>query len=78
MSKPKTYRQVLRKLRKHDPRFEEWIHRGKGSERIIHHPNINGRAESYPLKCHGRGTVIGKGTLSALIRRFNLGTGFFD
>ena len=77
MPKPKTYRNVIRKLKNHDPLFEEWTSRGKGSERIIYHPNINGRAESYPLKCHGKGTTIGKGTLSALIRRFKLPNNIF-
>jgi len=78
LPKPKRYRTVIRALKRHDDRFEEWVNRGKGSERIIYHPDVNGRAESYPLKCHGRGTELGAGTLSALIKRFNLPKNIFD
>jgi len=69
---PRKYREVLKILRKHDADFAEWVKRGKGSERIIYHPDINGRPESFPIKCHGGGTTIGRGVLSALIRRFDL------
>jgi hypothetical protein len=78
MPKPLKYRKLLKKLREHDKRFVEFTNRGKGSERILFHPDINGRSESYPIKCHGEGTEIGQGTLSALIRRFSLPRGFFD
>jgi hypothetical protein len=40
--------------------------------RMIFHPDINGRAESLPLKCHGENTELSKGVLSDLIRRFRL------
>jgi hypothetical protein len=62
----------VRILKKHDNRFEFLARRGKGSERMLYHPNVNGRAESFPIKCHGENTEISKGVISDLIRRFNL------
>lgn len=72
MPKPLSYREVLKRLKDHDERFIEYINRGKGSERIIYHPDIKGRPESHPVKCHGEGTELRKGVLSSLIRRFSL------
>ena len=56
-------------LREHDRRFVILSGRGKGSERIIFHPNVNGRPESYPMTFH-KGRDVGKGMLKAIIRRF--------
>jgi hypothetical protein len=78
MPKPHPYSEVIRKLRKHDPRFVVWKNRAKGSERMIYHPDIGGRPKSYPLKCHGANTEIEKGHLKAIIRRFNLPADFFN
>ena len=78
MPRPLKYRDVIQRLRAHDKAFAVFVNRGKGSERIIFHPNINGRSESFPIKCHGEGTEIRVGMLSALIRRFQLPRGFFD
>ena len=50
MPKTYTFRTLEKALRKHDKRFEFYKKRGKGSERIIYHPDINGRPESYPVK----------------------------
>jgi predicted RNA binding protein YcfA (HicA-like mRNA interferase family) len=75
MGRPRKYREVVKILRKHDSRFEFWEDRGKGSERIIYHPDINGRPASIPVKCHGEGTELRKGIISAIIRRFNLPDG---
>lgn len=72
MPKPYKYHELERILRKHDSRFEFWARRGKGSERIIYHPDVKGRPESFPVKYHGRGTELRKGVISALIRRFSL------
>ncbi|HXO20636.1 MAG TPA: type II toxin-antitoxin system HicA family toxin [Thermoanaerobaculia bacterium] len=72
MPKPRKYRDLVKILRRHDSRFEFWVNRGKGSERIIYHPDVHGRPESFPIKCHGESTEISKGVLSALIRRFSL------
>jgi predicted RNA binding protein YcfA (HicA-like mRNA interferase family) len=69
---------VIERLRAHDGRFVVHIRRGKGSHRMIWHPDIGGRAESFPLKHHGDSTEIRKGTLAALIRRFNLPREIFD
>jgi hypothetical protein len=72
--RPLPYRKVLKILKKHDSRFEEWTNSAKGSERMIYHPDADGHGHSasYPLKCHGGNTEIRKGHLSAIIRRFNL------
>jgi len=78
MPRPLPYRKVIRALRAFDPRFEVWERRGKGSERIIYHPDIDGRPESYPVKCHGEATEIRPGTLSAIIRRFKLPRSIFS
>jgi hypothetical protein len=71
-TKPYTFRALVKKLKKHDPRLEAFSNRGKGSERIIYHPDINGRPESHPVKCHGENTELRKGVISSIIRRFNL------
>lgn len=67
-----TFRTLKKKLTEIDSDFYFSSNRGKGSERIIYHPNINGRKESYPIKCHGEGNEIPKGTLGAIKRRFKL------
>jgi hypothetical protein len=78
MPRPKKYREVIHILMAYDRRFEVWAHRGKGSERIIYHPMINGRPESFPIKCHGENTEIRSGVISSLIRRFNLPKNLFS
>ncbi len=77
MAKVYTFRELIKKLRKYDPGFEVYVNRGKGSERMLYHPDINGRPESYPLKCHGEGDAVRKGHLSAIRRRFQLPSDFF-
>lgn len=72
MAKPYTFRDLIKALKGYDKRFEVFTHRGKGSERIIYHPDINGRPESFPVKYHGPGTELRKGVISAIIRRFDL------
>lgn len=72
------YREVIRKLKRFDSRFLEYTNRGKGSERMIYHPDINGRARSIPIKCHGDNTEIRQGMLKSVIRRFELPNDFFD
>jgi predicted RNA binding protein YcfA (HicA-like mRNA interferase family) len=69
--RPKKPQDVLRILHEHDARFEFHTKRGKGSERMIYHPNINGRSQCIPLTFH-KGKDVGKGMLSAIIRRFDL------
>ena len=75
MSGPKTYRDVIKALRGHDRRFE--IYKGKGSERVIYHPDVEGRPESFPVKCHGEGTELRPGVLSGIRRRFKLPSDIF-
>jgi predicted RNA binding protein YcfA (HicA-like mRNA interferase family) len=60
-----------------DPQFVMNTRRGKGSERMIFHPNINGRAACFPITYHKKHD-IGKGMLKAIIRRFDLPAGIFD
>jgi len=72
------YRELVKKLKKHDKKFQFLKNRGKGSERQIYHPDINGRSESFPIKCHGDNTEIRKGYYPSLIRRFDLPSDFFD
>jgi len=69
---------VVAILRQHDARFEFFVNRGKGSERVIYHPSINGHPESHPVKCHGEGTELRRGVLSSLIRRFALPRNIFS
>ena len=72
MPKPYKYRQLVRALRDYDRRFEFSRTKGKGSERMIYHTDIDGRPQSFPVKCHGENTELRKGVVSAIIRRFNL------
>ena len=78
MPKPRKYDDALRKLRKYDKRFEEHARRGKGSERMIFHPDIGGRPVSYPVKYHGKPTELRLHRLSAIIRAFGLPDDFFS
>ena len=54
MPKTYTFRTLEKSLRKHDKRFEFYKKRGRGSERIIYHPDINGRPEAYPVNATGK------------------------
>jgi predicted RNA binding protein YcfA (HicA-like mRNA interferase family) len=71
MPRPKKPDDVFRILREHDARFELHSKRGKGSERMIFHPSVNGRSAIYPMTFH-KGQDVGKGMLKAIIRRFSL------
>jgi predicted RNA binding protein YcfA (HicA-like mRNA interferase family) len=77
MPRPKKPQQVFQLLREYDARFILWTKRGKGSERIIHHPSIDGRPTIYPMTFH-KGQDVGKGMLKAIIRRFKLPEDIFD
>jgi hypothetical protein len=72
MANPLTFREVVEKLKKYDKDFEIYGNRAKESERMIYHPNIDGRSESFPMKCHREGAELRKGVLSVIIRRFSL------
>ena len=75
---PRTHKpdDVFRILREHDSRFVVFVNRGKGSHRMIFHPNIDGQKRSFPIPYH-RGKEIQRGLLKALIRRFNLPNDLF-
>lgn len=75
MAKTYSYDELIKALKNHDDKFEVIKNRGKGSERMIYHPDVNGRPQSYPIKCHGNKTTIRKGHISAIIRRFSLPKG---
>ena len=72
MPRTLTFRQVRRRLTSYDRRFEFLQRRGKGSHRMIYHPDIGGRPASFPVKCHGEGTELRRGVLVAITRRFDL------
>ena len=76
MPRPKKPQDVLKVLHDHDARFQFHIRRGKGSERMIYHPDVNGRPQSFPLTFH-KGKDVGKGMLRAIIRRFDLPSDIF-
>ncbi|MFY9988588.1 MAG: type II toxin-antitoxin system HicA family toxin [Chthoniobacterales bacterium] len=77
MPKPLRFREVWQRLSDHDSRFEVYTKRGKGSEVMLSHPDVNGRAECIPVTNH-KGRDVGKGLLKAVIRRFNLPGDIFD
>jgi len=68
--KPLKYRELRKKLREFG--VQEFRKRGKGSERMLHHPNINGRPVWYPIKCHGEGDELSKHIVRAARERFNI------
>lgn len=61
----------------YDNRFVVIPERGKGSERMLFHPDVNGSARSYPLPCHKDGAIVRRGHLPAIRRRFELPDDFF-
>jgi len=42
---------------------------------MIYHPDIDGRAESFPIKYHGENKHVLPGYISDMIRRFKLPRG---
>ena len=72
MSKTYKFRELVHKLNKYDKRFVFWERRGKGSERMIFHPDIDGQEKSIPVKCHGGNTEVHKYAINDIKKRFNL------
>jgi predicted RNA binding protein YcfA (HicA-like mRNA interferase family) len=70
--KPYKFRDLIKKFRQLDSRFEVYERRGKGSHRVIYHPDILGKPVSFPLICHGEGQEIDKKIIKNLLRAFNL------
>ena len=58
-------REVFKALKRHDDKFQIWDNRGKGSHRVINHPDVNGQEVSYPIKCHKLGADVGRRRLQA-------------
>lgn len=78
MAKTIAYRELVKKLKEHDARFRELDNRGKGSHRMIFHPDINGKKASYPLPYHGSKTDLHHAYVKAIIKRFHLPKELFD
>lgn len=72
------YRRLLKRLREFDSRFRVFARRGKGSHRMLYHPDVGGEARHYPLPYHGEKTPIFPGYQKDIIRIFGLPEGFFD
>lgn len=68
---------MVDRLKKSDGRFEVFVSRGRGSHRMVFHPDIGGFKKSYPLPYHGDKTEIRPGMLSDLVRTFDLPPDFF-
>lgn len=73
--KPHKFLDLIKILKKHDSKFEVHTERGKGSHRMIYHPNVGGKPASFPIICHKKNQEIDKNTISDLIRRFDLPKG---
>ena len=71
------YRRLVSALRAYDPNFRVYVKRGKGSHRMIFHPDVGGGKRSYPIPYHGEKTVIASGMLTDIVRRFELPEDFF-
>lgn len=69
------FRQVLSALKAHDGRFD-W-RPGRGSHRILFHPDIHGEYRQYPVPCHRESDILKPGYLKSLIARFDLPHDFF-
>lgn len=66
------YEHVVGRLREHDKRFEIHVQRGKGSHRMVCHPDVEGNKRQYPLPYHGSKTKIAPGMQKDLVRMFQL------
>jgi predicted RNA binding protein YcfA (HicA-like mRNA interferase family) len=71
LPKPKKPDDVFRILRAHDARFQFYDNRGKGSHRMIEHPDIQGQRRACPIPYH-KGRDVKPGILRQIIRRFDL------
>ena len=77
MAKRFKFRQIEKILKNYDGRFEFVKNRGKGSERMIYHPNIGGRSKSLPVKCHGLGAEVLPYVIADIVRRFSVPRSLF-
>ena len=74
----KEYRDVVAALKRHDSRFEIHERRGKGSHRMVVHPDVDGRMRHFPLPYHGPKTRIAGGMLRDVVRVFELPADVFE
>ncbi len=72
------FREFIKILKKYDPRFEVLSDRGKGSHRMLYHPDVNGRAESFPVVYHGANKDLKPYVVKDVIERFRLPKNLFD
>lgn len=72
------FRELVRKLRDHDGRFSVDSRRGKGSHRMLVHPDVGGQRVTYPLAVHSEGATVSPVYVKAIRRRFALPEKFFD
>ena len=56
--KTRPFRDVIKILKNYDLRFEVSNQRGKGSHRMIIHPDIFGKERHWPIPFHGRNKEI--------------------
>ena len=76
MAKPKKPDEVVRMLVAYDSQFKLFANKGKGSHRMVFHPDIGGKPASIPMPYH-KGKDVKPGILNSIIRRFNLPKDFF-
>jgi hypothetical protein len=70
--KPYKFSKLISILKKYDDRFVVFPRKGKGSHQMLYHPDINGRAVSFPLVVHGKNPEIGKYYIGDLKRTSEL------
>lgn len=75
MAKRYKFRELVRALLDLDKRFEVIERRGKGSHRMIYHPDIGGRPASFPIVFKSDGSELNPKYIKGIIRRFCLPDG---
>lgn len=76
MPRPLKFHEMLKRLKAHNPGFQVYENRGKGSHCMLYHPTIAGRAASVPVPRHG-GRDVSPGVLRQIARAFNLPPNFW-
>lgn len=72
---PRSYKDTVKALKDHDRRFFIVEGLGKGSHRMVCHPDSK---RHYPLPYHGQKTIISDHMLRNLIRFFDLPRNLFS
>ena len=76
--KYREYRLIVDRLHKYDSRFKIHRRHGKGSHRVVSHPDVEGKKRQYPLPYHHPKTTIAPGMQKDLIRIFQLPADIFE